>query len=130
MKLTSFETDLLQSLESLVAHCVELTKEVDPDVDLADLPWLLRAQGLLTRARRGIGKDPVLTGSVVLDNEDFTALRRFKLNHGKTWKKWLAACWSSGNYPTYTLNNGDAATLQHIRNIIGHSGLEKLRLPK
>ena len=57
--------------------------------------------------------------------EHLAALERFRVQHGRRWKSWLRASWSSGVYPIYARDNGDDALLQQVRNALGPSWLAK-----
>ena len=57
--------------------------------------------------------------------EQQAALDRFRVKHGRRWKAWLRASWSSGVYPIYACENGDDALLQQVRNTLGPSWLAR-----
>lgn len=60
-----------------------------------------------------------------LTPEQQAALDRFKGQHGRRWKAWLRASWSSGVYPTYARENGDHELLGQIKNTLGPSWLRR-----
>ena len=79
---------------------------------------------LLTAAGRSSPCDQDQARFDALTFHDKDALRRFRDSHGRTWKSKLRELW-----PVAALDrHPDAAALRRIRNAVGPSGLDRIRL--
>lgn len=56
-----------------------------------------------------------------LDDEAWTALQAYAAEHGRYWKSKLRELWMTGQ---------DSGPLRRVRNIVGPSGLDRVRLPR
>ncbi|WP_419617457.1 hypothetical protein [Thiolapillus sp.] len=54
------------------------------------------------------------------------AIDKTKKIYGKNWKEEIRRAWRTGVY-RWGLDSGEIAELQHMRNTIGSSGLEKIK---
>jgi len=65
-----------------------------------------------------------------LTAEELAVVQKFAKEYGREWKRYLMAAWLSQPYKGLHMGGKDTGTLRYLRNTLGHTWLEKFKLPK